>query len=139
MSVQIHGECHPRLGSVRDAFAENFAEHGEVSAAVAVSVEGRQVGSRSVGGIRGRRGGASVDPRHDRQRRLHDKGPPPNQEEHRRYFQRLYPVGGDPRGYTKARVGPFKISEWISEFILNWVLSATGLALFAAGLAIEIV
>src|SRR5215813_12887192 len=39
----IDGTCDPRFAAVRDAFAENFAERGEVGAAVAISVRGRVV------------------------------------------------------------------------------------------------
>ncbi len=42
-SVEISGECDTRFGAVREAFAENFARHGEVGAAVAVTVDGRPV------------------------------------------------------------------------------------------------
>jgi CubicO group peptidase (beta-lactamase class C family) len=37
------GACDVRFGRVREAFAENFAWHGEVGAAVAVTVDGRPV------------------------------------------------------------------------------------------------
>jgi CubicO group peptidase (beta-lactamase class C family) len=37
----IDGSCDARFAAVRDAFAENFARHGEVGAAVTVSIDGR--------------------------------------------------------------------------------------------------
>src|SRR5437016_10504273 len=37
----IEGLCDRRFAAVRDAFASNFVERGEVGAAVAVSVAGR--------------------------------------------------------------------------------------------------
>lgn len=43
INVTIDGMCDPRLHPVRDAFAENFARHGEVGAAVAVTVDGMPV------------------------------------------------------------------------------------------------
>jgi len=39
----IEGHCDARFARVREAFAGNFAEHGEVGAAVAVTVDGRTV------------------------------------------------------------------------------------------------
>jgi CubicO group peptidase (beta-lactamase class C family) len=39
----IDGRCDARLRRVHDAFAENFARHGEVGAAVAVTVDGKPV------------------------------------------------------------------------------------------------
>lgn len=39
----IEGTCDPRFEAVRDAFACNFAEHGEVGGAVCISVDGRVV------------------------------------------------------------------------------------------------
>ena len=36
----IHGACDSRLEGVRDAFAENFAQGGEVGATVAATVDG---------------------------------------------------------------------------------------------------
>ena len=41
--VAIDGMCDSRLQCVRDAFAENFALHGEVGATVAVTVGGKLV------------------------------------------------------------------------------------------------
>jgi CubicO group peptidase (beta-lactamase class C family) len=41
--LEIHGSCDPRLAALRAAFSANFAEHGEVGAAVAVELEGRPV------------------------------------------------------------------------------------------------
>ena len=37
------GECDPRFRRVRDAFAENFAESGEVGASVAIALDGELV------------------------------------------------------------------------------------------------
>src|SRR6185312_1450960 len=42
-SVPIGGECDPRFAPVREAFAANFAQHGEIGAAVTVFVGGRKV------------------------------------------------------------------------------------------------
>ena len=39
----IHGRTDPRFDGVRDAFATNFAEHGELGAAVAVYLHGEPV------------------------------------------------------------------------------------------------
>jgi CubicO group peptidase (beta-lactamase class C family) len=41
--VAVDGVCDARFRDVREAFAENFAHHGEVGAAIAVTVEGRPV------------------------------------------------------------------------------------------------
>ncbi len=41
--IPISGPCDPRFGAVRDAFATNFAERGEVGAAVSVIVDGETV------------------------------------------------------------------------------------------------
>ena len=41
--VAIGGRCDPRLRGVREAFADNFAAHGEVGAAVAVTVDNQPV------------------------------------------------------------------------------------------------
>jgi CubicO group peptidase (beta-lactamase class C family) len=40
---EIHGICDDRFAAVREAFARNFAEHGELGAAVALAWEGRLV------------------------------------------------------------------------------------------------
>jgi CubicO group peptidase (beta-lactamase class C family) len=40
---RIEGACDPRFAAVRDAFATNFVRHGEVGAAVAITVGGRVV------------------------------------------------------------------------------------------------
>lgn len=40
---EIHGDCDPRFAALRDAFAANFAEHGEVGGALAVTLEGAPV------------------------------------------------------------------------------------------------
>jgi CubicO group peptidase (beta-lactamase class C family) len=42
-SSAIEGICESRFLGVRAAFAENFARHGEVGAAVAVTIDGRPV------------------------------------------------------------------------------------------------
>ncbi|HJU12324.1 MAG TPA: serine hydrolase domain-containing protein, partial [Candidatus Binataceae bacterium] len=39
----IEGTCDPRFEQVREAFAENFDQRGEVGAAVAVTIDGRPV------------------------------------------------------------------------------------------------
>ncbi len=39
--VEVEGSCEPRFGRVRDAFAENFEQGGEVGASVAVAIGGR--------------------------------------------------------------------------------------------------
>jgi CubicO group peptidase (beta-lactamase class C family) len=41
--VRIEGTCDPRFERVRAAFAENFEKRGEYGAAVAVTIDGRQV------------------------------------------------------------------------------------------------
>jgi CubicO group peptidase (beta-lactamase class C family) len=43
MEAPIGGRCDERFGAVRDEFAANFAERGEVGAALSVLVEGRVV------------------------------------------------------------------------------------------------
>ena len=43
MRVEIEGTCEPAFAAVREAFAENFAERGELGAAVAVHLDGRLV------------------------------------------------------------------------------------------------
>ena len=43
VSVAVAGRCDPRLRGVREAVAEIFAAHGEVGAAVAVTLENRLV------------------------------------------------------------------------------------------------
>jgi CubicO group peptidase (beta-lactamase class C family) len=40
---EIHGHCDPRFAAVRDCFAENFRELGEIGAAVAIHIAGRPV------------------------------------------------------------------------------------------------
>ena len=40
---EVAGSCEDRFVAVRDAFARNFEERGEVGAAVAVVVDGRPV------------------------------------------------------------------------------------------------
>ena len=41
--TEIHGFCDEKFSAVRDAFANNFAEKGEVGASVALTVEGEYV------------------------------------------------------------------------------------------------
>ncbi|WP_129311148.1 serine hydrolase domain-containing protein [Streptomyces sp. L2] len=41
--TQVHGHCDARFTAVRQAFEENFAERGELGAAVAVSIDGESV------------------------------------------------------------------------------------------------
>jgi CubicO group peptidase (beta-lactamase class C family) len=43
MDMDIHGTCDPRFHAVRDEFARNFAERGEVGASVCVTVDDRPV------------------------------------------------------------------------------------------------
>jgi CubicO group peptidase (beta-lactamase class C family) len=43
VDVPISGECDPRFGAVRDQFARNFAERGEVGAGVCVLIENHVV------------------------------------------------------------------------------------------------
>lgn len=43
VNAAIDGTCDSRFRHVRDAFAENFAQHGEVGATVAVTVDGKPV------------------------------------------------------------------------------------------------
>ena len=43
MNIPISGQCDEAFGAVREAFAGNFAERGEVGAAVSVIVNGRAV------------------------------------------------------------------------------------------------
>lgn len=43
MDVPISGRCHEPFGTVRDAFERNFAEQGEVGAALCVMVDGQIV------------------------------------------------------------------------------------------------
>jgi CubicO group peptidase (beta-lactamase class C family) len=42
-ALSVHGRCDPRFTGLRDAFAENFRERGEIGAALAVTVEGTPV------------------------------------------------------------------------------------------------
>ena len=42
-AVAVHGRCDARFSAVRDAFARNFEEFGEVGAAVAVTIDGKPV------------------------------------------------------------------------------------------------
>jgi CubicO group peptidase (beta-lactamase class C family) len=41
--TEIHGTCEPGFEPVREAFAANFAERGEIGASAAVVVGGRPV------------------------------------------------------------------------------------------------
>src|SRR2546425_4109656 len=40
---EIRGSCDERFAAVRSALARNFCDHGEVGAAVAITIEGRLV------------------------------------------------------------------------------------------------
>ena len=42
-AVEVHGRCDDRFSAVREAFANNFEEFGEVGAAVAVTIDGKPV------------------------------------------------------------------------------------------------
>lgn len=41
--IGIEGQCNARFERVREAFAENFAQRGDVGAAVAITIDGRPV------------------------------------------------------------------------------------------------
>jgi len=41
--IRIDGQCDARFERVREAFAENFAQRGDIGAAVAVTIDGRPV------------------------------------------------------------------------------------------------
>ncbi len=41
--ITVHGDCDPRFGNVRDAFAANWSDHGEVGASLCVIVGGETV------------------------------------------------------------------------------------------------
>lgn len=41
--VAVHGICAPAFAEVADAFARNFADHGEIGAAVSICVDGKPV------------------------------------------------------------------------------------------------
>ncbi|HQZ36945.1 MAG TPA: serine hydrolase domain-containing protein, partial [Ilumatobacteraceae bacterium] len=43
MQIPIGGHCDERFSAVRTAFADNFADRGEVGAAVCVVIDGEQV------------------------------------------------------------------------------------------------
>ena len=43
MTVSIEGKCAPRFARVRDAFAANFSEHGEVGATFSIVQDGEVV------------------------------------------------------------------------------------------------
>ncbi len=42
-AVELQGDCDPRFGAVRDAFAANWTDHGEVGASLCVIVGGKTV------------------------------------------------------------------------------------------------
>ncbi len=42
-NISIEGTCDSRFRRVREAFTDNFAQHGEIGANVAATIEGRQV------------------------------------------------------------------------------------------------
>jgi CubicO group peptidase (beta-lactamase class C family) len=58
--VEIRGVVEPGFEEVREAFARNFAEHGELGAGVAVYVDGRKVVDLN-GGIADQRTGRAYD------------------------------------------------------------------------------
>jgi hypothetical protein len=39
----LEGHCDPRFAAVREAFAANFVEHGEIGAAVCIRIGDRTV------------------------------------------------------------------------------------------------
>ena len=43
MAVKIEGTCDPKFNRVKDAFAENFEQRGEIGAAAAVTLDGKSV------------------------------------------------------------------------------------------------
>ena len=43
MADAVHGHCEERFATVREAFARNFRDHGEVGAALCVYQHGRPV------------------------------------------------------------------------------------------------
>jgi CubicO group peptidase (beta-lactamase class C family) len=43
MVTEVHGQCEPRFGAVRDAFAEGFRTRNEIGAALAVTIDGTPV------------------------------------------------------------------------------------------------
>ena len=43
MDAPVSGHCDPRFGAVREQFGRNFAERGEVGAAICVLIDGRAV------------------------------------------------------------------------------------------------
>jgi CubicO group peptidase (beta-lactamase class C family) len=53
--VAVDGVCDARFGGVREAFTENFARHGEVGAAIAVTVDGKPVVDLWAGHVDGAR------------------------------------------------------------------------------------
>ena len=61
MAVDVDGFVAPGFEGVRDAFARNFAEHGDVGAAVAVHLDGRKV-IDLCGGVADRATGRPYDP-----------------------------------------------------------------------------
>ena len=42
-AVEIQGQCDPRFRSLKDAFQQNFVDHAEVGASLAVMVDGKMV------------------------------------------------------------------------------------------------
>ena len=60
MSIEVGGHVEPGFEGVRDAFANNFEEHGEVGASYAFYVEGAKVVD-IWGGVRTDTGGAYDD------------------------------------------------------------------------------
>src|SRR5262249_49601298 len=49
--IEIQGTCAPAFEPVRQAFAANFAERGEIGASVAVVASGEPVGNLWAGGV----------------------------------------------------------------------------------------
>src|ERR1700674_866266 len=43
MAVKIEGTCDPKFNRVKDAFAENFEQRGEVGASAAITIDGKSV------------------------------------------------------------------------------------------------
>ena len=58
--VEIHGTCEPGFEPVREAFAANFAERGEIGASAAVVAGGRPVVNLWAGWFRHGQSGFTV-------------------------------------------------------------------------------
>ncbi len=72
MKVDISGTCAATLAAVKDAFAANFTQNGDVGASVAVVKDGELVVDLW-GGHQDAARTQSVEARHDHQRVLHDE------------------------------------------------------------------